>query len=240
MARKHEDILTDKLVLWSASGFTQPAFLKAKKLGIETVTCSPDTRPAWAVVARDLVGASVKLVTSKMTPVIYVDAEDGTERQWDVVPDTIIIDTSNGDQAPISVLMEITQQHPMFGNTLLDHAVDGANDYYATYHSPVPLNVICPDGVTRPLKLLVFAIKATAAMRPVKSKSALHQDRVTTLAEATMHDGTFKFVVRETVTAAPQTRATMEPAKKKKKNSSKTKAKRRTTSMVSAKRKKPK
>lgn len=215
MVGKHGQMPTDKLVLWSASGFTKTALTKAAKLNIGTASGAAGSSPAWAEIARKVVGARVKLVTATLTPFIYVDLEDGTEKRWEVGPETLLTEVPTGNVAPIAVLMDLTLRHALFRNTILDHAVDGANDYYTTYDSPVPLNVLCPDDVTRPLKLLVFGVKANAAMRALESKSAHHQGRVTTLAETSILNGVFRLVVHETADAPRTTRATHQPSPKK-------------------------
>ena len=213
MSKKHEHLLTNKIVLWSASGFGKSALEKARLLGIDAVAPTAQGQPPWATMARELVGASVKFVKSKLMPFIYVNLEDGSERQWQVSPETLLIEDSTGQQAPISALMAQFQHDPMFGNTLLDHAPEGAKEFHARYVSPVPCSVICPDGITRLLKLSVFAITTECEVRPVIARSAFHAGRVTTLAEASLMDGTFQLVVEESETGQPRVQAKRRPGK---------------------------
>lgn len=61
-ATKHGHLPTSKLVLWSRSGFTKQALIKAKALKIDTVSQANATSPIWASLARDLVGGYVDYV----------------------------------------------------------------------------------------------------------------------------------------------------------------------------------
>ena len=54
MAKKHESLLTSKLVLWSRSGFTKAAITKAKALKIDTVSQMSAASADWATLARNL------------------------------------------------------------------------------------------------------------------------------------------------------------------------------------------
>ena len=56
MAKKHESLSTSKLALWSKSGFTKAAIVKAAALKIDTVSQTNAATTDWATLARDLIG----------------------------------------------------------------------------------------------------------------------------------------------------------------------------------------
>jgi hypothetical protein len=72
VAKKHEHLPTSKLVLWSRSGFTKGAALKARALKIETVSQADALGADWARLARELIGGQVQHVIPSYTAFIDV------------------------------------------------------------------------------------------------------------------------------------------------------------------------
>src|SRR5205823_3282490 len=82
LAKKHDHLPTDKLVVWSATGFTDSCLTKAKALGIVAVAPGSLEDAPWASLARALVGGSIKWVRPDLDPVADVILDDGTCERW--------------------------------------------------------------------------------------------------------------------------------------------------------------
>lgn len=82
LAQKHADLPTSKLVLWSSTGFSEAALLKARALEIDVVTPLLLDAAPWAVIARNLVGGTVKLVQPNFDPIVDVRLPDGSMERW--------------------------------------------------------------------------------------------------------------------------------------------------------------
>lgn len=209
LAKKHEHLPTNKLVLWSSTGFSENALLKAKALNIEAITPQSGTASAWAQIARDLVGASVKYVRPRFAPGVEVTLADGSIATWPTVDAMILSEVGGTREAQVGVILEQIAQNPKVRTVLLDHAPEGSGSFHATYELPFPCVVTGPGAVIARVNRLVIGIQTISEIAPVVAKSALHNGTVTTLAEAQVSDGTLQVVVNESEGKAPAVKTTL-------------------------------
>jgi hypothetical protein len=197
LAKKHEHLPTSKLVLWSPSGFSGGALAKAKALNIETVTPGAGPGAPFASIARDLIGSSVKFVRPRFEASADVTLGDGSAERWAAPPGMVLREENGKRQARVGAILQQITANPTVHTTLLDHAPEGAGNFYATYMPPVPCVVTGPGGVVGRLIRVGVGITTECEVAPVVARSALHNGTVTTLAEASLSDGTLQVVVRE-------------------------------------------
>jgi hypothetical protein len=208
VAKKHDHLPTNKLVVWSASGFSDPCLAKAKALGIEAVTPGSLAEAPWASRARDFVGSSLKWVRPELSPSADVILEDGAAERWACQRETLLIQEGGSQQISVGALLDQIAWNPEIRTAFLDHAPEGSGDFHAIYEPPFPCTVEGPGGAVGKLTRLVIGIKTRCEIAPVIAKFALHGGTVTTLAEATLSDGTLQVVTRETEGAPPSITAT--------------------------------
>lgn len=214
IAKKHEHLPTNKLILWSVSGFTASALSKAAHLGIEAVTPGGLPDASWAVLARQLIGGSVKWLRPAFAPaVVDVQLADGSLTRWDAPP-TMILSHADGKQIAVAAIVERAASDPRLRSVLLDHAPEGSGTYHVQYSTPNPCIVVGPSGIAGDLKRLLVEIRTECEVAPLTARSALHGGTVTTLAEAPVADGRLKFVARESPDEAPTLKGTHEPIKR--------------------------
>lgn len=72
MAKKHEHLPTNKLILWSASGFYAPAVAKAKFLKIDVVSQHDAVNTSWKAIARELLSGFVRVLKPSFEFVVDV------------------------------------------------------------------------------------------------------------------------------------------------------------------------
>jgi hypothetical protein len=209
LAKKHEDLPTDKLVLWSASGLTDPAARKAAVLKIAVVT--PADEAPWATLAKRVRNSIVQLVLSNLTSVVDVRLPDGTLTRWDAPPETVLTTRDGTRCCSIARLQQMTKEHEMFGKVMLDNAPDGQGQFHAVFDPPEPCIVSGPDGLVGEVLRVLIDIKTKGQHSPLEVRSALHNDEVTTLAEAPMLGGLFRLVVHEPQNGETSSTATHTP-----------------------------
>jgi hypothetical protein len=206
LAKKHESLPTNKLVLWSASGLTDAAAKKAAALKIDVVTPADDA--PWATIAKQLRGAVVKLVLSRLTSIVDVRLPDGTLARWDAPPATVLTTLDGTRSCTIARLQQMTKDHPMFGDLMLDNAPEGAGQFHGQFDPPEPCTVTGPGGVVAEVIRIFIDIKTRGQHSPLEVRSALYNNEVTALAEAEMLDGVYRFVARETASGQTSASAT--------------------------------
>jgi hypothetical protein len=207
MAQKHADLPTSKLILWSPSGFTKSALLKANALNIETVAPGALERAPWAGIARDLIGGSLKYVRPSFAAVVDVRLHDGSGTRWDAPGDMVLVAEGESDSVAVGAILQQMYDNPDLRTMMLDHAPEGAGDFHAIYDPPVPCSVRGPSGESGRVERLVIGIKTVCEVTPVVVRTAVRGKTATTLVEAPLTDGTLQLVVRETLHAAPQVRS---------------------------------
>lgn len=213
MAKKHEHLPTNKLVLWSHSGFTSSALEKAKFLGIEAVTPRNAASASWAVLARKMIESSVKWIRPFFSEaVVDVVRQDGSIDRWEA-PRTMVFSHADGTQLTVGEIVDLAARSPELRSTLLDHAPDGSHTFHFAYSTDSPCTVNGPGGQVGILKRMLVEVRTETETAPVASRSVLHAGTVTTLAEASVTDGKLRFSIRETEKSSATVRAVYEPEK---------------------------
>ena len=195
LAKKHEHLRTDKLVLWSASGLSGPAEKKADALNIAVVT--PEDEAPWATIAKRMQNSIIQLVLSHLASVVDVRMPDGTLTRWNAPPEMLLTTLDGTRCCSIARFQQMTKDHEMFGDVMLDNAPDGLGQFHAVFEPPEPCTVLSPDGIAGEVVRVLIDIKTQGEHSSVDVRSALHNNDVVTLAEASMLDGVFSLVVRE-------------------------------------------
>jgi hypothetical protein len=208
VAKKHDHLPTNKLVLWSSSGFSASTLTKAKALGIEAVTPGSADNAPWATIARRLIGSSLKFVRPKLEAFVDVILGNGSIELWKANPGMLLRQEEGDMESQVDAILNQIIDNPEFRTILLDHAPEGSGNFHAIYSPPFPCTVIRPSGPRGKLTRMVIDITSVCEIAPVSARSALHHGIVTTLAEATLSDGTLQFVVHEPETGSASTKAT--------------------------------
>lgn len=202
MAQKHDDLPTSKLVLWSSTGFSNSAITKARALGIETIVPGGIDRAPWASLARQLIGGSVKLLRPSFDPVVDVRLDDGTLVRWPATKETVLMQKDGDAEARVGAILSQVSDSPEVRSTLLDHAPAGSGSFHAIYEPPFPCIVRGPNGEVGTLTRLVIGIDTIAELAPVVSRTVVHGEVATTIAEAGVADGVLRVVTREPATGS--------------------------------------
>jgi hypothetical protein len=195
LAKKHESLPTDKLVLWSASGLSNPAAKKAAALKIAVVT--PEDEAPWASLAKRMRGSVVHLVKSNLTSVVDVRLSNGELVRWDAPPETLLAAQDGLRCCSIAKLQWMASQNEVFANAMLDNAPDGLGQFFAEFIPPEPCTVTNHEGVIGEVVRVLIDIKTRGQRSPLEVRSALHNEVVTTLAEAQILGGVFQFLAHE-------------------------------------------
>jgi hypothetical protein len=190
MAKKHESLPTSKLVLWSRSGFTKAAILKAKALKIDTISQAEAINTDWAKLARDIVGGYVNFVTPTfITPVIDVmlpdkrlfRIEDATLASWD--------NAAGENVGSMQALVTHTQHRPDLATVFLDHAPIGSGSFHIEVIPDQPWFTITVDGQRASIQRILIGISTVMEQAPLDSASANIDGHVMTLASAKLTSG---------------------------------------------------
>lgn len=208
MAKKHDDLPTDKLVLWSPTPFSKSAAAKAAALGIITITSTTLADAPWASLARDLTGGSLKWVQPAYELFVDVYLPTGEAVRWPASPDTILRQTSDGAEATIGVILRYAAQSAELRTAMLDHAPEGEGDFHGIFEPPRECEVIMPDGRVARLKRVIIGIKTSTATLPVEMHTIMHQGVATSLSEMKVRDGTLRILVHERASGNRSVRVT--------------------------------
>ena len=199
LASTHNDLPTDKLVLWSSSGFSKNALEKAKARGIDLVTPLSGDKAPWARITQQLLAFDkVKFVrTPKVAAFVDVDLQDGRSERWDAKPQMRLRELRGVREAEVgTILKEITSTRE-HRTVLLDHAPEGAGSFHVIYTPPFPCAVQGPSGELGTVRRLIVDLKSECELASVATRSAIHEATATTLAEANLSCGVLRLVARE-------------------------------------------
>lgn len=197
MAKKHDDLPTDKLVLWSPTRFSKNAAAKAQALGIVAVTSKTLADAPWATMARELTGGSMKWVKPGFELFVDVYLPSGEAARWPASRDTILRQTSNGAQTTLGSILSFVEQSKEVRTVMLDHAPEGEADFHGIFEPPEECQVIDSDSRVARLKRVLIGIKTATEVLPVDLHTIVHEDVATSLAELKVHDGMLRVLVRE-------------------------------------------
>jgi hypothetical protein len=190
MYGKHISLPTSKLVLWSKSGFTKAAILKAKAFKIDTFSEVEAINADWAKIARDIVGGYVHHLTPTfLTPVIDVmlpdkrlfRIEDATLASWD--------NAAGENVGSMQALVTHTQHRPDLATVFLDHAPIGSGSFHIEVIPDEPWFTITVDGQRASIQRILIGISTVMEQAPLDSASANIDGRVMTLASAKLTSG---------------------------------------------------
>ena len=121
VAKKHEHLPTSKLVLWSRSGFTKAAAMKARALKIEAVSHAEAVQADWARLARELIGGQVKHVTPSYTAFIDVNTQEGEPRRLKQVENAAWCSCDGIQVGTVQALIQFIANNHQTRTIILDH-----------------------------------------------------------------------------------------------------------------------
>lgn len=197
MAKKHENLATSKLVLWSRAGFTKAAVTKAAALKIDTVSQATAASASWAMLARSLIGGRIRLLTPQFSPFIDIQPTAGAPRRLVDVSTSQIYDGHGTVVQSVPTMLAFMKGSPNLGSMLLDHAPVGAGDFYAEVRPDVPWFVDTPEGTRETILRVGFGVRTLVESLPLDTASAAVDGKVATLAAADSAAGRFQFYVEE-------------------------------------------
>jgi len=197
MAKKHEHLPTSKLVLWSKSGFTKPALLKAKALKIETVSQTNAASTDWARLARELMDGRLQFVTPSYTAFMDVDPLGGEPRRLDDVSKAAWYDGDRTLIGTIPALIQFFATDNKAATALLDNTTVGEKDFHAVLIPPEPWFTDLPEGGLAQIRRIGISVQTFAENVPITTASALNEGKVFTLASAKLDVGTLEALIQE-------------------------------------------
>ena len=197
MAKKHESLPTTNLVLWSRSGFSQSALLKAKALKIQAISQAEAVKVDWAQTPKDLVGGFVFHVKPTFQPFIDIRLNDGSCRRLEGVDKAVWYNARGEIVGNMEALIAFLYHHPGVQNAFLNHAPMGEGNFYFELPPSEPWFIASEDSnqaaITR-IGISVFTEGERAALTAV---SAIFDDTATTLAIADLKSDKLEFLTVE-------------------------------------------
>jgi uncharacterized protein with FMN-binding domain len=145
-AKKHEHLPTSKLVLWSRSGFTRQALLKAKALKIDTVSQAEATATTWAQLAREIVEGQIHHVSPTYEAFIDIIMLDTSIRRYESIDDWKFFDESGVEVGSVIALKKYIANNDEVRNFLLDNAPLGEGSFWIQLVPPTPWFADIPEG----------------------------------------------------------------------------------------------
>lgn len=197
MAQKHADLSTDKLVLWSPTGFSKNATAKAKSLGLIAITTKTLDAAPWATIAQRFSGGSMKWVRPTFELSVDVYLPSGEAVRWPATRDTVISERSTGAKITFGTILAQVETSSEVRTAMLDHAPAGTADFHAVFQPPTECEVIGPSGETGILKRALIGVKTNCEIVPVTLRTIVHDKVATSLGELPVSDGTIRVLVRE-------------------------------------------
>lgn len=198
MAKKHESLPTSKLALWSKSGFTKAALVKAAALKIDTVSQANAATKDWATLARDWIGSHIQLVTANFSPFIDLQPHCGKVVRLEDVTESVIFDAQGNAVQSIQAILDFLKTDSGVRTTFLDHAPIGSGESYLEMLPPVPWFVNTPEG--NRVQIQRIGIGATTFVEKFvldAASATLEGGAVATLASANAVSGRFQLYVEE-------------------------------------------
>lgn len=197
MAKKHEFLLTSKLVLWSANGFYKPAITTAEKLGIDIVSQSTNNNVEWGKFSKILNDGFLKLVRSKFTYFIDVVDTDGNKIRLDNAYNFIFKVENEETYFSILQLREYIMHQQQVGSVLLDHASNDKKDFWLQFVPPFECQVQKENGSwVKPFRI-GFGIKTDVEETKTESKTIEYEKTLATLTVGKLKSGSIELFVEE-------------------------------------------
>lgn len=212
-AKKHEHLPTSKLVLWSRSGFTKAALVKAEALKITAVSQLEATQTDWAILARSLPGGHVQYVTPSFKAFIDVIPAKGEIRRLDDVANASWYRSDGALAGTVQGLIQFMGKSSETRTVVLDNTKAGKASYYAELNPPEPWFTDLPEGGRVEIQRIGVGIDTFTEKVPLTTASALAEGKVTTLAMAIVATGTLEFLVDESSDGNTSTQSRLFPKK---------------------------
>jgi len=213
VAKKHEHLPTSKLVLWSRSGFTKAASLKARALKIEAISQAEAARADWARLARELIGGQVMYVTPRFTAFIDVNPPEGKPRRLEQVASAAWYNSDGTQIGTMPALIQLIASSHETRTTVLDNTSIGAGNFYAELSPPEHWFADLPEGGRAQIRRIGVSIETFTEKVPLDTASALSEGKVLTLASAAVAAGTFELLVQESPDGTASFHSTLLPKK---------------------------
>ena len=190
VAKKHEHLFTSKLVLWSRSGFTKAAALKARALKIEAISQAEALQADWARLARELIGGQVQHVTPSYTAFIDVNQQEGDPRRLEQVESAAWYNGDGTQIGTVQALIQSIANNPQTRTVVLDHTSLGSGNFYAELEPPEPWFTDLPEGGQAQIRRIGVSIETLTEKVELDTASAVSGGKVLTLASAKLTAGT--------------------------------------------------
>lgn len=213
IAKKHEHLPTSKLVLWSRSGFTKAATLKAKFLKIEVISQANVARTDWARLARELIGGQIQYVTPSFTAFIDVHPPSGEPRRLEQVANAAWYNSDGVQIGTVPALIQLIANSSEARTLVLDNTDTGSGNFYVELKPPEPWFTNLPEGGRAQIRRVGVSIETFTERVPVDTASALSEGKVLTLASAALVAGTLEVLVQESSDGVASIHSTLLPKK---------------------------
>ena len=197
VAKKHEHLPTSKLVLWSRSGFTKGALVKAKALKIDAISHADAVNTDWARLARDLIGGQLKHVTPSYTSFIDVDSPNGEPRHLEQVANAAWYNSDGMQIGTIPALIQFITNSPETRTVVLDNTTTGNGNFYVELEPPEPWLADLPEGGRAKIRRIGVSIETFTEKVTLETASALSEGKVLTLSSATLAAGALEVLIQE-------------------------------------------
>lgn len=213
MAKKHEHLRTSKLVLWSRSGFTKQALVKAEALNIDAISQAEATIPTWAHLARELKKGHLEHVTPTYKAFVILLLPDGKSIRFEATDDWKFYNAKGEVVGSIGAFIRTVAWHKGTEQALLDHAPQGQGDFWVQLTPPETWFADSPSAVRCQVQLIGAGIKTLREIAVLKAASATSEDKVVTLASVALQEGAIELIVEESSDASPRVMARRKAAK---------------------------
>jgi hypothetical protein len=211
MATEHGHLPTDKLVLWSSSGFSKAACQKAEALNISTMSQRRTGDNSWANMARQLIQGKIKYLEADFKAFMDVQLGDGTRQRHPAAPDFTLRQLPGSLEASIGNLLVLIRAEPGVRTTLLDHAPEGSGIFYLEYTPPFPRQVFRQGTDYGLLTRLGIEVRSVVQSAALDACSVLYDGKIHTLARAPLSNGGLELLITEQPNASPTVVATRVP-----------------------------
>lgn len=213
VAKKHEHLPTSKLVLWSRSGFTKAAALKARALKIDAISQAEAVQADWARLARDLIGGKVQHVTPSYTAFIDVNPQEGEPRRLEQVENAAWYNGDGTQVGTVQALIQFITNNHQTRAVVLDHTSPGPGNFYVELTPPEPWFTDLPEGGQAQIRRIGVSIETITEKAALDTASAVSEGKVLTLASAKLTAGTLELLVEESPDGTSSFRSTLLPRK---------------------------
>lgn len=197
ISKKHEFLPTSKLILWSASGFYNPAIKLAEKLGIEIVSQNVDITEEWAKFANIFKKGSIKLIQPVLSHFFDYTNSEGKKCRLDGKINYQIHIEDIDTIIPINDIKEFILEDKEFRSVILDHATEENQDFWLNFEPESKWKVQKEDGEWVTPFRIGFGIIANTQQANMISKSVKYGDAIYTLSSGKSQKGPIELFFKE-------------------------------------------